>query len=119
MSFPLHQQLFERVDTLQSSIQQSLVLIQRLASLQPDDIDDTSQEPLPDTYRADVAEEIQDSLKQHQSELELIQQDVEDVTTAHPRKPGHHNLTKREQDREHANTELLTKSSKLSENFKM
>jgi len=119
MSFHGHQQLFERVETLQSSIQETLVLIQRLASLQPDDIDETSQEPLPDTYQSDLVEEIQDSLKQHEAELELIQQDVEDVTSAHPRKPGHHNLTKREQEREHANTDLVSQSSKLGDNFRM
>jgi len=119
MSSPMHQQLFQRVDTLHSSIQETLLLIQRLASLQPDDIDDDSQEPLPDTYRADLAEEIQDSLKQHEGELELVQQDVGDVTNVHPRKPGHHNLTQREQDREQTNAELLAKSSKLGEDFKM
>lgn len=119
MSFPQHQQLLRRVDTLQSSIQETLFLIQRLASLQPDDIDDQTQQPLDDTFRADLAEEIQDSLKQHETELELIQQDVEDVTTAHPRKPGHHNLTQREQEREHANSELLMRISKLSEDFKV
>lgn len=112
-------QLFERLETLQSSIKETLDLIQRLAAFQPDDIDETSQEPLPDTYRADLADEIQDTLKQHEMELELLQQDVEDATTAHARRPGHHKLTKMEQEREHANKELMAKSSQLGDDFKM
>ena len=117
------QQIFVRVDALQTSIKETLQLIQRLATLHPDDSDTNSQEALGDTYRADLAAEIHDGLKQHEEEFEMIQQDTEDIVgvashDTRSRRSGNH-VTKRDQERERESAELLARTSKLSEDLRL
>lgn len=117
------QQIFVRVDALQTSIKETLQLIQRLATLHPDDNDTTSQEAQGDTYRVDLAAEIHDGLKQHEEEFEMIQQDTEDIVglashDTRSRRSGNH-VTKRDQERERESAELLARTSKMSEDLRL
>jgi protein transport protein SEC20 len=115
------QQLFVRLDALQTSIKESLQHIQRLAILQPDDLD--NQDTTSDSFRADLTAEIHDSLKQQEDDLEMINQDVEDVVTLSgqdgrsSRRSGH--IPQRDQDRDRDNTELLSRTSRVGDELKL
>jgi protein transport protein SEC20 len=115
------QQLFVRLDALQTSIKESLQLIQRLATLRPDDVD--NQDTTSDSFRADLAAEIHDGLKQQEEDLEMINQDVEDVVSLagpdgrYSRRSGH--IVRRDEERDRENADLLSRSSRIGEELKL
>lgn len=76
----------QRLSTLQDTIKSVSQLVQRLAKLQPSST--SSDELSGEEARADLAAEIQESLRQAEDEHELLKQDVEDMTS-----PGVESMT--------------------------
>jgi len=106
------QSLSARLDALADTLKTTRQLVNRLAKLgfQPGSTPLESEEG---DVRAELSSDIHESLKQHEEDLELLKQEVADLTG--PERPSH---SKRESERDRAKSRLSVQVVRLGEDLK-
>ena len=109
------QELASRLTTLQENHKQVSQLITRLSKL-PAQPGSTSPSSNQSDVRLELSEEIHQSLKEQEEDLELVRQEVEDTTSGASFSPA---ARRRDSVRERDRTSLETQVARLGEDLKV